>query len=475
MNYTMLENHLETPEERARPVEIDPLSLYRTLESIQDRRARRGIRYSLALVVTLILLGKMVGMTTPEAIAQWANERTDWLRGVLPCRQSRFPCASTYRNVLRVLDAAQLNEVLSQWLVRQAASIRCGDEPSRLVGQAERQEHVHIALDGKTLRGTQGHLPSDQCKMHQVGLYETGTGVLLKEQVVADKENELSRVADLLTPLWIKGRIISADALHTQQAFCQAVLAAGGDYLLFVKGNQPTLREDLRLFFDEPPADCRDWRTAETCNAGHGRLEQRMLVASTELHDFLAKPWSGVAQVFRLRRRVTKPLVCTQQMVYGFTSLTPQKAGPQQLLALSREHWAIETIKSQMNNLFELAKHATNDATISRLGNMMEELEKQRRDAEALLYDLEDDEEERLAVEKEIQKFEEWVAKVSPFLLDPTYTTSYEEKRLAVRIIGLRVTVFPTKGDYPHRFQIDVTVPEIMGKIRRYCVANQPL
>jgi predicted transposase YbfD/YdcC len=342
MNYSMLENHLEALEERAMPVEIDALSLYRTLESIPDRRARRGIRYSVALIVTLIVLGKMVGMTTPEAIAQWVNERTDWLRGILPCPHSRFPCTSTYRNVLRMLDAAQLNEVLSQWLVRQAASMRCGDEPKCLVGQPERQKHVHIALDGKTLRGTQGHLPEDQRKMHQVSLYETRTGVLLKEQVVADKENELSRVADLLTPFWLKGRIISADALHTQQAFCQTVVAAGGDSVLFVKGNQPTLKQDLRLFFEEPPADCRDWRTAQTCNVGHGRLEQRTLVASTELNDFLSKPCSGVAQVFRLRRRVTKPLVCTQQIVYGFTSLSPQKADPERLLELSRAHWAIE-------------------------------------------------------------------------------------------------------------------------------------
>src|SRR5690349_20456592 len=141
----MLESPLEMPEERAKLVEIDPLSLYRTLESLPDQRAKRGIRSSVALVVTLVVLGKMVGMTTPEAIAQWVNERTDWLKRVLPCPRPRFPCTSTYRNVLRTLDAVQLHEVVSQWLVRQAASQRCGDEPSRLVGQAERQEHMHLA------------------------------------------------------------------------------------------------------------------------------------------------------------------------------------------------------------------------------------------------------------------------------------------------------------------------------------------
>jgi hypothetical protein len=87
----------------------------------------------------------------------------------------------------------------------------------------------------------------------------------------------------------------------------------------------------------------------------------------------------------------------------------------------------------------------------------------------------EEDDEERNAVEREIAKFEPWVEKVRPFLLDESYTPSYEEKRLAVRILGLRVTVYPTTGDYPYRYQIDVTVPEITGKIKRYYGADQPL
>jgi predicted transposase YbfD/YdcC len=342
MNYTMLSTALETAQEEVFAGELDAQSLYRTLETVQDRRAKRGVRYSVALVLTLIIIGKLVGMKTPEAIGQWVTERTAWLKEVVPCPRGRFPCVSTYRNVLRTLDAAQINEVLAQWLIRQHARKRCQEEPSRLVGQPESQKHEHVALDGKTLRGTQGHLAEDQRKMHQVGLYETGSGVLLKEHIVGDKENELSRVNEFLTPQWVKGRIISADALHTQQKFCLAVVTSGGHYVLFAKGNQSTLQEDLRLFFDEPPLDCRDWRTAESTNSGHGRLEQRLLVASTELNDFLAKSWPGVSQVFRLRRRVHKPLFCTQQIVYGFTSLASQQADPARLLELIQDHWAIE-------------------------------------------------------------------------------------------------------------------------------------
>src|SRR5215467_13465041 len=72
------------------------------------------------------------------------------------------------------------------------------------------------------------------------------------------------------------------------------------------------------------------------------RLEGRELVASTELNDFLATPWIGVAQVFCLRRRISKPLFCTQEIVYGLTSLPATQAGPERLMELIRDHWAIE-------------------------------------------------------------------------------------------------------------------------------------
>ena len=73
-----------------------------------------------------------------------------------------------------------------------------------------------------------------------------------------------------------------------------------------------------------------------------GARENRWLWASTELNDFLARDWSGVGQVFRLRRRVEHALKCTQEIVYGITSLTPQRADASRLLELNRAHWSIE-------------------------------------------------------------------------------------------------------------------------------------
>lgn len=306
------------------------LTIYSALQQVTDQRRKRGKRYSLALVLTYVLLAKAAGETTLQAIAEWIRLRGSWLQAMLPGVRTSFPCAATYSNVLRAVNPDQLNEVLMALLTRLRAA-------SRTPGEQE-----HVALDGKTLRGTQKHEAPDQQKMHQVCLYETRTGIVLKEQVVKEKESEQTRVEEFLQPLYVKGRIVSADALHTHAKTCADITASGGAYLFFAKGNQSTLKEDLRLFFGEPPLDCCDWRTAETTNAGHGRIEQRALIASTERNDFLAPSWPGIGQVFRVRRRFQHRFKCTQQIVYGLTSLSPQQAGPQRLLELIREHWAIE-------------------------------------------------------------------------------------------------------------------------------------
>jgi hypothetical protein len=245
-------------------------SIYEAMQQLKDRRRNQGKRYPIALIMTYLLLAKAAGETTLQATSEWIRLRGAWLQEILPQAGPNFPCAATYSNVLRAVDPLQLNAVLMDLLTRARAQKR------------KEGEQQHVALDGKTLRGTQGHLPEDQKKMHQVSLYETQTGIVLAEQIVGDKENELSRINEILTPQCIKGRIVSADGLHTQQAFCLGVTVAEGDYVLFAKGNQPTLHEDLYLFFHEPPLDCHDWRIAHTCDTGHGRLEMRDLVASTE-------------------------------------------------------------------------------------------------------------------------------------------------------------------------------------------------
>lgn len=167
--YTMIGEARELAQWSA---EREALSVYHALENVTDTRRAQGKRYSLALVLTCVLLAKMAGETTLQAITEWVRLRGDWLQQVLPESRAQFPCAATSSKVLRRIDPEQVNQVLMGVLTRMRATKR------------KKGEQEHVVLDGKTLRGTQGHLAEDQRKMHHLNLYEAKTGIVLTPPVV---------------------------------------------------------------------------------------------------------------------------------------------------------------------------------------------------------------------------------------------------------------------------------------------------
>ena len=239
--------------------------------------------------------------------------------------------------------------MLAEWLTRLSATRRCGAEPSRLVTQLEaRAEHVQVAVDGKTLRGTLAHAAPDQTSQHLVALFETQTGVVLAQQAVPVKGNEITLQATLLTPTQVSGRILTADALHTQKDGCADIHRFGGYDVLLAKANQPTLEEDLRHFFAEPPFDCRDWRQARTCSKGHGGREMRELVVSTELNEWLAA-LPGVEQVFCLQRTSFRQGQWHTQTVYGIPTfhLSRRQRGGSWNWCEGTPHWKLEARRTR--------------------------------------------------------------------------------------------------------------------------------
>src|SRR5579875_3546674 len=142
MNYSMLEEARELADWQT---ESEVLSIYTAMQQVTDRRRKQGKRYPLALVLTYVLLAKAAGETTLQAIAEWIRLRGSWLQVMLPGVRASFPCAATYSNVLRAVDPEQVTHVLMALLTRVRAA---GREPG---------EQEHVALDGKTLRGTLKH------------------------------------------------------------------------------------------------------------------------------------------------------------------------------------------------------------------------------------------------------------------------------------------------------------------------------
>jgi predicted transposase YbfD/YdcC len=196
-----------------------------------------------------------------------------------------------------------------------------------------------MAIDGKALRGSR---KQGAPAAHLLSVLSHRLGLTLWQQAVANKTNEIPILQEVLGHLVLAGRVITVDALLTQRAIAQHIVEGGGDYVMIVKGNQPQLRQDIHLLFQDPDAQVEPVVAAETVDAGHGRIEQRRLTSSTALVGYT--DWPGVAQVFQLERHVTIKATQAQRadVVYGVTSLRPDQAGPERLLTLVRQHWQIE-------------------------------------------------------------------------------------------------------------------------------------
>jgi predicted transposase YbfD/YdcC len=295
-------------------VETTRNSLYEALQAIPDPRRGAGKRYPLPVLICLLCLAKMAGQTTLKGATEWVRLRAEPLAASFGLKRVAMPCQMTYKRILEVIDAQVLNALLAAFFTRWEAQQRCGSEPSRLQTDGRHVEHTQVAIDGKAVRATS---QEDQ-PVHQLSAYDVTTGVVLFQVNVQQKQNEISALKPLLTPAFIKGRIFSLDAMHTQTEVCAKIDHGGGFYVLVAKDNQPSLVEDLAAFFTDPPLDWH-WEHAETWEKAHGRLEHRQIICSSELNEWFARRWTGVAQVFCLRRTTTllKSGKARQQVVYG--------------------------------------------------------------------------------------------------------------------------------------------------------------
>jgi predicted transposase YbfD/YdcC len=205
---------------------------------------------------------------------------------------------------------------------------------------------VVVAIDGKIMRGT---VCDEKSGLHLLAAYLPEEGLVLMEMQVESHENEIPVAPKLLQCIDLRGRVVIGDAIHTQRKVSVQIVAAGGDYIWFAKGNQPQIEEDFRLWFEPdvqmiPGMGCppKDFETANTINKGHGRIEKRTITVSSQLNDFL--DWPYLDQVFKLERTFTSTKTGEVQshVVYGFTSLPRDQVSPARLLDMIRSYWHIE-------------------------------------------------------------------------------------------------------------------------------------
>ena len=297
-------------------------SLAAVFARVPDPRARRGRRYPLPYLLTCLVAGLLAGGDSTQAIGQWCAEQRALLARLFPGQRALTPSGSLYRRLLPRLPVEHLEWALAGWVgaTRPAADA----EPA--------------AFDGKTVRGAG---TAAQPAPHLLAVYTHRSQETLLQVRVADKTNEIPVAQAVLPLLSLRGRVLTADALHTQVALVAAVVAHGADVVLTVKANQPTLQADLALLFADPTTACA---RAQTLDRRRGRVERRTLRVTTDLSAYLAATsrWAHIAQVGELTRMVTTRTGTRVQVVYVLTTLSAPRACPNCLLRLVRDHWQIE-------------------------------------------------------------------------------------------------------------------------------------
>ena len=308
-------------------------SLYTTLAAVPDPRHARGQRYRWPLVLTLVAAALLSGQKSVRAIAHWTHLHAHAILACLPDPPARLPSRSTFDRALQQVNIAALEQHLAAY--HQTL-------PPPPPPPAAAAPLPAVAVDGKSLRGVRAH--GTAC--HLVSVVRHGSGLVLDQERVAAKTNEITCVPRLLARHDLHGVVVTIDALLTQRAIARQIRAQEGHYLMVVKENQPELYAALKLLFEQPPwgptPSTAEYDCHEATSHGHGRLETRRLERSAELNDYLE--WPGVGQVLRRTcvRAEMRTGKCSVAVSYGITSLSVAQASAAELEALWRGHWTIE-------------------------------------------------------------------------------------------------------------------------------------
>lgn len=317
------------------PCIVDLWRLFRRWGEVRDLRKAKGKRYPLPALLSIAVLAKLAGQQPPQAIAEWAQLRRRALCGLFGLYRHAMPVLRTWNRIFaESLSVDELESLVRDFL-----------RESFYTGPAEGS--LCVAMDGKPLRGT---ICTDAPQgVHLLAIYLPRDGIVLAQMQIEDKANEIVAAPTLVRQIDLQGLVITGDAMFAQRALSLQIVAAGGDYLWEVKGNQPALHEEIATLFDalenspggKGPAP--DSVTAHSTSKGHGRLEQRTLTASSLLQGYSDFP--HLRQVFKLETQITDLTtnVLTSHVRYGVTNLSAQRASAQELLAFVRQHWGIES------------------------------------------------------------------------------------------------------------------------------------
>lgn len=311
---------------RRNKLDDDVIYIVSYFEDMPDPRLDRSKLYPLTDIILLSLIGVLAGADNWVAIEEFGKANEEWLREFLQLPNG-IPSHDTLGRVFRLIDSGELASRLGRWLD----------------ALHERIDGEQICIDGKSIRRA-FDAASGKSPLHIVNAWANANRVVLGQVAVENKENEIVAIPRLLGLIDVRQRLASLDAMGCQREIARLIVEGGGDYLLRVKDNQPTLAHEMRTFFEDAERDGLDngkWFTFEETEGDHGRIEVRTAWATEDLDWFEDRHrWASLRTLVVQRAVREEGGKTTTNLRYYITNRPASEV--ERLGIAARAHWGVE-------------------------------------------------------------------------------------------------------------------------------------
>ena len=322
--------------------------LLRHFSEIEDDREPARVMYPLQEVLFLVTCATIASCDDFDDIVEWGEHHLDFLRRFSPFHFG-IPCARWLRILVNRIDPTLFALCFQSWI----AALWPG-------------RHDFIAIDGKTARRTHDHRKGIKA-LHTLSAYATTARLTLAQRCVPEKTNEITAIPDLLDQLaedlQLEGALVTIDAMGCQVDIAAKIVAHKADYVLALKGNQPTLEADVADYFRTAPA--AELVTKTTVEKGHGRIEIRTYTAS-KVVDWITSERSYPGQPrFTTIQTIVKVDTRTEHADRStFDTRTYISSAPLDMERLAngiRGHWGVESMHWLLDVTFkdDLSRYRT--------------------------------------------------------------------------------------------------------------------
>lgn len=297
--------------------------LQEKIKEVKDPRRQWGnLRHKLEDILIIGLCSVICQGEDYEDMELFGIERKEWLEGFLELPNG-IPDSDTFRRVFERVDPQELSKWLNNWLETER-------EPGGRL----------VSVDGKTMRGSGNN---EHKAYHVVSAWVGEQGITLGELQVGEKTNEITQVPELLDMLDIKGDIVTADAMSCQKEIAGKIKEKEADYILALKGNQPTMENEVKEYFDDLEENrAEKGKTASWTSPiekEHGRIEKRTVTVAPCDWFQDRDQWKGLMSFVRVKRTV---IIGEEIVTFERFYISSLNKNPEEFCALIRGHWSIE-------------------------------------------------------------------------------------------------------------------------------------